>query len=85
MVVAVVIVAAVVLVAVLVIVLVVAVVEIVNRLVVDCMRAGRKKKSGRLGCSPRAGRGWGGGGAPPICKRTRLSPSKALKKKVLQY
>ena len=29
--------------------------------------------------------GWGGSEPPPICKRTRFSPSKSFEKKVVQY
>ena len=53
--------------------------------VVDCMRAGLKKSGGsRGGAAPPAG-GLGGTEPPPICKRTRFSPSKSFEKKVVQY
>ena len=50
-------------------------------LVVDCMRAGLKKKAGgRGGRSPPAG-GLGGAERPRICKRT-FSPTKSFEKRL---
>ena len=55
-------------------------------LVVDCMRAGLKKRRGVEGgrSLPRGG-GWGGRSPPPFANVLASRQAKALKKKVVQY